>query len=172
MPYAPLLMAACSPVSTAGSSSAMDSSERWRRSLAIHSSWVSMRTAPTSLMTAAALGKMPTTRLRRLISLLTRSIIRPSPSGQACRSCCSRPSVRGRPDQPGPHHGPEGRGRGRDQPTPQGKPASRRPQDYSPGAFAGLHTAPLVGTREQAHRNSTWRSRDPRSVAHPSLATN
>jgi hypothetical protein len=35
--------------------------------------WVSIKTAPTSLITAAALGKIPTTRLRRLISLLRRS---------------------------------------------------------------------------------------------------
>ena len=34
---------------------------------------MSAKTAPTSLMTAASLGKMPTTRARRLISLLTRS---------------------------------------------------------------------------------------------------
>ena len=34
---------------------------------------MSIRTAPTSLITAAAFGKIPTTRLRRLISLLTRS---------------------------------------------------------------------------------------------------
>ena len=34
---------------------------------------MSASTAPTSLMTAASLGKIPTTRLRRLISLLIRS---------------------------------------------------------------------------------------------------
>src|SRR3982751_5143836 len=34
---------------------------------------MSARTAPTSRITAASLGKMPTTRARRLISLFTRS---------------------------------------------------------------------------------------------------
>src|SRR6188472_1933721 len=34
---------------------------------------MSARTAPTRRITAASLGKMPTTRARRLISLLTRS---------------------------------------------------------------------------------------------------
>ena len=39
----------------------------------MHSSCMSTRIAPTSRMTAASFGKMPTTRARRLISLLTRS---------------------------------------------------------------------------------------------------
>src|SRR5215218_8918854 len=51
---------------------------------------MSARIAPTSRITAESLGKIPTTRARRLISLLTRSINRPSGGGQPaalCRSC-------------------------------------------------------------------------------------
>ena len=38
-----------------------------------HSSWASTRTAPASLSSAAGLGKTPTTSVRRLTSLLSRS---------------------------------------------------------------------------------------------------
>ena len=44
-----------------------------RRTPACHSSWTSARMAPTSRMTEASLGKIPTTRARRLTSLLSRS---------------------------------------------------------------------------------------------------
>ena len=45
---------------------------RYRRPTA-HSSCCSARTAPTRQRTAGRLGKMPTTSVRRLISLLRRS---------------------------------------------------------------------------------------------------
>ncbi len=51
----------------------MEPSDRYRRSLATHSSCRSIMIAPMSRMTEASLGKMPATRLLRLISLLTRS---------------------------------------------------------------------------------------------------
>ena len=56
---------------------------------ACHSSWMSARTAPTRRMTAASLGKIPTTRARRLISLLSRS------SGLSTRSSASGSGERG-----------------------------------------------------------------------------
>jgi hypothetical protein len=40
----------------------------------VHSSFCSSRIAPTSRRTAASLGKMPRTSMRRLISPLTRSV--------------------------------------------------------------------------------------------------
>jgi hypothetical protein len=51
----------------------MEASERIRRSLTCHSSWISASTAPARRSSAAGLGKTPTTSVRRLISLLTRS---------------------------------------------------------------------------------------------------
>lgn len=44
------------------------------RRCAAHSSFCSRRMAPTRRVTAASLGKMPTTSVRRLISPFTRSI--------------------------------------------------------------------------------------------------
>lgn len=51
----------------------MEPSEKGRRSPDCHSSCKSASTAPTRRITAASLGKIPTTRARRLISLFTRS---------------------------------------------------------------------------------------------------
>jgi hypothetical protein len=47
--------------------------ERGHRTLTCHSSWASTRTAPASRSRAAGLGKTPTTSVRRLISLFSRS---------------------------------------------------------------------------------------------------
>ncbi len=61
------------PLSRSGYRAAIDPSDRWRRSPPCHSSCRSARTAPTRRTTAASLGKTPTTRDRRLISLFSRS---------------------------------------------------------------------------------------------------
>jgi len=50
----------------------IDSALKSRRSATAHSSSCSRRIAPTSRMTAAGFGKMPTTFERRVISLLSR----------------------------------------------------------------------------------------------------
>ena len=52
----------------------MVSSVMYRARCTAHSSFCSGSKAPISRVTAASLGKMPTTSLRRLISPLSRSI--------------------------------------------------------------------------------------------------
>jgi hypothetical protein len=48
----------------------MEASEKYRRSEAAHSSWMSAATAPPRRTTDASFGKMPTTRHRRLSSFV------------------------------------------------------------------------------------------------------
>jgi hypothetical protein len=68
------------------------SAPMWRQDSA-HSSFCSASTAPASRMMASRPGKMPTTSVRRHISLLRCSFIRLSRAG---RACAAFPLVSGR----------------------------------------------------------------------------
>src|SRR5690606_3926096 len=64
---------ACSVSSSERYSLLIDSWLKYRREAAVHSSCCSWRTAPARRITAARLGKIPTTSVRRPISRLRRS---------------------------------------------------------------------------------------------------